>query len=365
MEMTVDLIDTLKQVEDFRSARGRRYPLWLVLLLVILGMMSQCQGYLSLEDFAERHKAVLVEALGLPLRRLPSDSTFRLILQRLDYSRLVEVFNDWAQQHIAVEPGVALSADGKGIAGTLTEHKSDQQNFISLVSLYCQHSGVVLRVQAFENQHQSEIEVVQQLLSALHLEGNIVTLDALHAQKKTIQTVLKQGNDFLIALKANQGRLLQALLSMRLEQEPEQVESTHEVSRNRSITRTLRVYACAGRFEPDWSGICRAICLEQSGTRAGKPYFERRWFISSLCTSASRFADLIRQHWQIENGLHWVKDVVLHEDRSPLSHPNVAINTSICRNFVINLLRLSGFDSITQALRTIAHDIPRLLHLSQ
>lgn len=182
--MTVNLIDTLKQVEDFRSARGRRYPLWVVLLLVILGMVSQCQGYLPLEAFAQRHKESLVQALGLSLKRLPSDSTFRLILQRLDYGRLVEVFNQWAQQHVDVESGTSLSADGKVIAGTLVDHKGDQQNFISLVSLYAQQQGVVLRVRAFENRHQSEIDVVQQLLGALHLEGMIVTLDALHAQKK-------------------------------------------------------------------------------------------------------------------------------------------------------------------------------------
>jgi hypothetical protein len=185
--MTPSLIDTLKQVEDFRSARGRRYPLWVVLLLVILGMMSQCQGYCSLEAFASRHQDALIQALGLSLKRLPSDSTFRLVLQQLDYARLLEVFNPWAQQHIKLEPAEALSLDGKAIAGTLVAHKATQQNFMSLVSLYCQQQGVVLSAQAFENQHQSELEVVQQLLKAVHLEGNIVTLDALHAQKKPLR----------------------------------------------------------------------------------------------------------------------------------------------------------------------------------
>lgn len=185
--MPASLIEALQQVEDFRSARGRRYPLWVVLLLVILGMMSQCQGYCSLETFAQRHKDALIAALGLPLKRLPSDSTFRLILQQLDYRQLMRVFNQWAQQSIELEPGSGLSIDGKAIAGTLVEHQGSQQNFVALVSLYCQQQGVVLQAQAFENQHQSELEVVQQLLGALHLEGHIVTLDALHAQKKQLR----------------------------------------------------------------------------------------------------------------------------------------------------------------------------------
>lgn len=169
----------------------------------------------------------------------------------------------------------------------------------------------------------------------------------------------------MIALKGNQGTLMQALLLMRLDQTPQQIWSTHEVTRNRHITRVVRVYLCDGQFEPDWQGIRSAICIEQWGTRAGQPYHQRRWFISSLLTSAARFADLIRKHWHIENPLHWVKDMVLAEDASPLRCPNAAINTSLCRNVVINLLRCNGFSSITQGLITFAHDLPRLLLLTQ
>lgn len=184
--MAVSLIEALQQVEDFRSARGKRYELWVVLLLVILGMMSHCQGYCSLATFAQRHKDALIAALELSLKRLPSDSTFRLILQQLDYRNLMQVFNQWAQQYIELEAGSGLSIDGKAIAGTLVEHQGNQQNFVTRVSLYCQQQGVVLSAQAFNNQHQSELEVVQQWLEALHLEGYIVTLDALHAQKNLL-----------------------------------------------------------------------------------------------------------------------------------------------------------------------------------
>lgn len=108
---------------------------------------------------------------------------------------------------------------------------------------------------------------------------------------------------------------MQALLQMRLEQTPQQTWSYHELSRDRDITRVVRVYRCCGQFDAEWTGLRAAICLEQTGTRSGKPYHQRRWFMSSLITSAGGFAQLIRNHWQIENPLHWVKDVVLHEDR--------------------------------------------------
>lgn len=102
--------------------------------------------------------------------------------------------------------------------------------------------------------------------------------------------------------------------------------------------------------------------LSQSALVRAKRIIKRRWFIRSLCARATPFACGWRP--SIENPLHWVKDGVLHEDRSLLRHSNVAINTS-CRNLVINLLGLSGFASITQGLRAVAHEIEQLLLLAQ
>lgn len=127
----------------------------------------------------------------------------------------------------------------------------------------------------------------------------------------------------------------------------------------------MRVYDCSTGLGAEWAGVRRAICLDQVGTRSGQPYHQRRWFISSLVTSAESFARRIRNHWGIENPLHWVKDVVFKEDQAPFAHPNAAINWAIGRTIVINLLRQQGWWSMTQALQEIAHDIPRLLHLSQ
>ena len=82
--MGANLIEALSQVKDFRAARGQRYPLWLVLLLVIMATMSGCTGYGALEEFARRHHQALVKRLSLPSKRLPSDSTFRRILMNID-----------------------------------------------------------------------------------------------------------------------------------------------------------------------------------------------------------------------------------------------------------------------------------------
>lgn len=82
-DSAMSLIAHLKQIPDFRTQP--RYPLWVILLLVIMGTMSGCQGYRALEDFVERHQRVLIELLELPYKRLPSFSTLRRIMVRLDF----------------------------------------------------------------------------------------------------------------------------------------------------------------------------------------------------------------------------------------------------------------------------------------
>lgn len=152
---------------------------------------------------------------------------------------------------------------------------------------------------------------------------------------------------------------------MRLDARPDSTWQAEERTRDRHIRRVLRVYDCSTVLSAEWDGVRRAICLDQLGTRSGQFYHQRRWFISSLITSAEGFAHRIRNHWGIENPLHWVKDVVFKEDQAPFDHRNAAINWAISRTFVINLLRQQGWWSMTRALQEIAHDIPRLLHLSQ
>lgn len=182
--MGANLIQSLQSMRDFRAAQGRRYPLWLILLLIIMGTMSGCRSYNALEDFGVRHYETLCEKLGLTVNRLPSDTTLRRVLQKLDFALLAQEFEQWAKDYIEVEPREWVAIDGKSIKSTVDRENSDYQNFVTLVSVYSQQQGVVLASVAFEHKSSSELKVVQSLLEALHLQDIVVTLDALHCQKK-------------------------------------------------------------------------------------------------------------------------------------------------------------------------------------
>lgn len=182
----MSLIEHLQQVPEFRAARGQRHPLWLVLLLIILGGMMGYWGYRPLAEFTEGYGREVCRRLELAEdTKLPSYSTFRRVMQQLDYQVLAALFTQWVQAEHQAESGEWFSADGKSIKSSVTDYDQAQQNFVSLGSLFAHQRGVVQAVMPMENKLISEQEVVRGLLAAVGLSGVGVTMDALHCQKNT------------------------------------------------------------------------------------------------------------------------------------------------------------------------------------
>jgi predicted transposase YbfD/YdcC len=172
-------------------------------------------------------------------------------------------------------------------------------------------------------------------------------------------------NHYLIAIKGNQPKLLAQIQPQFEHSSPLSCHVDSERTRNRSIQRRVCVLEPSATIDPSWVGLKRVIRVERTGLRAGIPVAQTVFYISSLATDAAEFARRIRQHWHIENRLHWCKDVVLKEDTTPLCEGHALINMAIVRTFALNLFRQHGFDSLTQAIRQVAHDIPRLFSFCQ
>lgn len=182
--MGASLIEQLRQVEDFRTTDGRRHPLWLVLILVIMGTMSGYIGYRAWGDFVKRHRRTLIEIFRRQKHGVPSYSTIRRVLMGVDFDQLVAIFNQWAYEYVDLEPSEWCGIDGKSIKGTVIDHEKSCQNFVSIVSVFASKRGLVLGIEKFENKQESEIVIVQNLIAALDLKDAVFSFDSLHCQKK-------------------------------------------------------------------------------------------------------------------------------------------------------------------------------------
>lgn len=176
---------------------------------------------------------------------------------------------------------------------------------------------------------------------------------------------MKQGNDYLVCVKANQKRLHRGIEQQAKTNQPLSRYQEHEQGHGRSTNWRVSVFDAVAAFGHEWVGIKCCIVVHRYGYRNGKPFNEQQHYISSIVTDAEQFHRLIRGHWRIENQLHWVKDVVFNEDKAPQTGRNAAANWSVVRNFFITLARTLGFSSMATARRQLANQLQRIFPLLQ
>lgn len=186
MKKSVSITELLCQVKDKRRKQGTRHSLENILLTVILATMSGYTGYRSMEDFCERYKDELNSVMGHPKHGLASYSAIRRALMEMDFNVLSQKFYQWVRPKVNIRKCEWMQIDGKGMKGTMEDYESKHQNFINLVSLFMNRTGIVLNVRQMDNGRQSEISVVQELIAQLTIKGVTISMDALHCQKKLL-----------------------------------------------------------------------------------------------------------------------------------------------------------------------------------
>ena len=362
----MNLISAIKAVPDHRHPRGIRHPLWLILMIILLGSCTGYWGYKPLAEFTKNHRSTLIKLFNLPPDiRFPCDSTLRNIIISLDFEVIAVLFNIWAEQTLPSALGELMAIDGKSIKSTSVGGNSSYQNFVSLVSVYSHARGWVVRHKVMENQERSEIQVVEELVQELAGSQVVITADALQAQKKTIQLIIDGGNDYIITLKKNQSTLFKVAQKLVPTEAASDTDQTSERLHGRTTTRSRTIYPVSAQLLPAWAGVKHIIAIERTGSRwQGKKsrrrlvdFHETHYYLSSKDWSASQFSDAIRGHWLIENRLHWVKDVTLNEDNCIHCGGNAPANWAMIRQFLVSLARMLGSRTLPSALRLMANQL--------
>lgn len=334
------------------------------MFLSLLGFLCGYQGYRPLADFCVEHQVELRELLELePTQRMPSYSTFRRCFLELDPQAWIKVFNIWA---LATMPVLALQQiilDGKSIRCTSTGGNRHEQDFVSVVSAYTPTAGV-LQVEMMHNRQCSEIHVAQQLIEQLQVlpPGQCFSLDALHTTYATADCITAQQQHYLLAVKQNRAHTFAAIAAIAAHQPPLCVHHDTDLSHGRTVHRQAQVFAPTPALQAKWPQLAFVGVIHRQGQRPEGSFQETVYYLGSADWTAEQLLQATRQHWQIENGLHWVKDVTFHEDDPPRRGGYAPVNWAMMHTFCITLVRRQGWRTVPQALRVWANQLHKVFY---
>lgn len=356
-----DLYSEFSKLSDTRRAQGKRHGIQLVLMIVTLGIMNGYDGYRALADFVERNRQSLISNFKPNKNRLPSLWTIMRVMVMTDFNELCHILEEWAKHHVIVAEKDWVSLDGKAIKGTFPEK---MHKFVNLVSLFALNKKQVLSVGKVDYKS-NEIPKVQELIEKFPAKNVVYRMDAMHCQQKTIKYILKNDSHYVLEAKQNQKKLLKKVKFIAEYLPAISSDVMKEKNRGRIEIRKATVHReCLDLEYYGWEGIKFIVKVERIVRyKSGKTSNEIAYFITNLEEKASFFNKGIRDHWKIENSLHYVKDVTFNEDRLKIRTGNAPQNMSLLRTLVINIFRNKGFSNIVQATRLLSGNIPAMLAL--
>lgn len=181
----MSLYDCFKQIEDHRKASGLRNPLSALLCMIAMSYLSGYSGYRATATFMKGNREAFIKMFDL--KHPPIGHTqLRTIMQELDFNAINQIFFQWINSFVSIEKNEWLSGDGKALASTVKDAHGHAQDFELMVRLFSQKLGIVTHSATTKNKS-SELKAMQQLLKKLENKGVIITLDALHCQKKHLK----------------------------------------------------------------------------------------------------------------------------------------------------------------------------------
>lgn len=355
------LLDRFSALDDPRQAWKVVYPLPEILLTVLCGTMAGAEDFVEIERWAKRKLGFLRRFLRFE-RGIPSHDTLNDVLNALPAEVFSGCFVAWVEGLRDGDPEI-VAIDGK--TSRRAHNRAKGQNPLHLVSAWASRQRLVLGQQACEAKD-NEITTIPALLERLELTGALVTIDAMGCQSKIAAAIRARGADYLLALKGN-WPALSAEVERFFADAGAQLERWETLdgdhgrieTRRHAVSHDVAWLTSDRRFPGEWrfKDLAMIAMVENETERDGKTSIERRFYLSSARLSARQFAAAVRAHWHVENRLHWVMDVVFHDDLMRLRTANGPANMAAVRHMSLNIIRaINDKASLKVRRKTIGWD---------
>ena len=346
--VNASIVEHFQTLEDPRIERTKKHNLLDILVIALCTLLTGGEGFQDMELFGKSKRAWLQTFLALPYG-IPSHDTFGRVFARLHPRRFQACLLSWTQAVAQLTQGTLVSLDGKTVKASFD--RATAASPLHMLSAWCSDNGGLVIGQTRTDSKSNEITAIPDLLPLLAIKGCIVTIDAMGCQTAIAAQIQDQGGDYLLALKANHKKAYKAIKA-HLHQEIEHnaawrneknffdaFDDTHgRTVRRRAWTITDRT---ALPQLAKWPGLQTVIVVEtiRMAHQHAPVTSNYRFYLASLVRSATTFVTMIRQHWDIENKLHWSLDVTFNEDRCRIRKDHAAGNMVALRHVALNLLR--------------------------
>lgn len=333
-------------IRDTRVTGKIAHKLVDIITISLLAVICGADGWVGIETYGKAKQTWLETFLELP-NGIPSHDTFARVIGKLDPEMLEQNFQAWVKQMTQSLGLEVVAIDGKTLKGSYDRESSLKS--LEIVSAWSSTHRLVL-AQVAVDQKSNEITAIPVLLEQLDLTGAIITIDAMGTQTAIAKQIQEAGADYILTLKSNHPSLAheaQDWFEQYQQQEDTSLavvteticEAGHHRLERRKFWQVPVEQVFSQKRIKQWAGLRTLVIEESHRSLWNKQTSSRRFFLSSKEPQFEHFSTSIRNHWGIENQLHWCLDVVFAEDDCRLRKDNAPRNMTILRRLALNLLR--------------------------
>lgn len=336
-----NIIEHFSNVSDPRTKEHKKeHKLIDILFITIAAVICGAEDWNDIEFYGQEKEVWLKTILELPYG-IPSHDTFNRVFSLIDPSELQNCFISWVQSIAKISEGQIISIDGKRMCNS---GEGGKKAIIHMVSAWSNENRMVLS-QVKVNDKSNEIIAIPALLDLLMVKGCWITIDAMGCQKDIAAKIKSKEAEYILTVKDNQAHLHDDIKDAFKHGTIEQVDEQSNLGHGRIEKRTCRIitaieWVCNVQ---DWQGLQTLIEIKSERTikATGVKETQIRHYISSARSTAKKFNEAIREHWGIENSLHWILDVAFNEDNSMKRAGNAAENFSVISKVALNVIKQS------------------------
>jgi predicted transposase YbfD/YdcC len=342
----MNLFEKFEVLEDPRDIRGKKYKLIDILVMTIYGLLCGLKDFTNIADFMKLKEDYFTELLKLE-NGTPSHDCLSDLFASIDSKKFMEIFIEWTKDIVEIKSGKNISIDGKAVKSATD--KINNGNIPYIVSAFIGEIGLSIG-QVKVDDKSNEITAIPDLLDLLEIDGAIITIDAIGTQEEIVNKIVAKNAHYVLPVKDNQKELRKQIKSQfdsynNLYGNPEimhkkTLETNHGRTEEREYFLTYNISKIENKEK--WKTVNALSYTRVSRIENDETIITDNYYIIDYQITIDKLIEAIRDHWNIECGLHWRLDVILDEDHSRNRVGNSINNLAIMRKIVFNLASLDN-----------------------